>query len=301
MNIFFMISDNDPFAYKIQAKNGESLRTTLYMDIKHLIDVEYLYLKILSEFSEVTILFNKTAILLGGSTVLSSIQFPDSEPLPEVLVVDPGQNVTVNTNVYTNLDQLASFVNLIGIDNSVEPNRLLDLQDSDNRISNTLEKTTQGYSWQISVDKALVERGGMLSIRLVEQVTSGPVMQVHVGKTIYLIPGGRSKQIAPFPDNSIGLLSLYRNTGQIIVAKPPVSTIWCYAFGNPVPRTSIFKFEPDGSKKKLNGHVFSVGRYDSAEVVILKNITTADEGQYLCEASNGLNIASEPLYIRVVS
>ena len=271
------------------------------MDIKHLIDVEYLYLKILSEFSEVTILFNKTAVLLGGSTVLSSIQFQDRQPLPEVLVVDPGQNVTINTNIYTNLNQLASFVNLIAIDNSVEPNRLLDLQDSDNRISNSLEKTTQGFSFQISVKSSLVERGGMLSIRLVEQMTSGPVMQVHVGKTIYLIPGGLSKQTAPFPEHSLGLLSLYRNTGQIIVARPPVSTIWCYAFGNPVPRTSIFKFEPNGSRKKLKGHVFSVGRYDSAEVVILKNITTADEGQYLCEASNGLNIASEPLYIRVVS
>ena len=285
----------------IRAKNDESLRTTLYVDIKHLINVEYLYVKILSEFSEVTILFNKTAILLGGSTILSPMQVRDGEPLPEVLVVDPGQNATISTNVYTNLNQLASFANLIGIDNSVEPNRLLDIQDSDYRISSILEKTTHGYSWQVSVDKTLVERGGMLSIRLVEQMTSGPVLQVHVGKTIYLIPGGQSKQMAPFPENSLGLLSLYRNTGQIIVAKPPVSTIWCYAFGNPVPRTSIVKFEPDGSRKKLKGHVFSIGRYDSAEVVILKNITTADEGRYLCEASNGLNIASEPLYIRVIS
>ena len=296
----FFFTENDPFSSMIRETNGESLRTTLYMDIKHLIDVEYLYVKILSEFSEVTILFNKSAILLGGSTVLSPVQFQDGEPLPEVLVIDPNQNATINANVYTNLSQLASFVNYIGIDSSAQPNKLIDLQDADDRLSNKLEKTTRGFSWEVSVDKSLVERGGMLSIRLVEQMTSGPVLQVHVGKTIYLIPGGKSFQRAPFPENSIGLLSLYRNTGQVIMAKPPISTIWCYAFGNPVPQTSIIKFEPDGSRRKLKGHVFNIGQYDSAEVVVLKNITTEDEGQYLCEATNGLNIVSEPLYIRAV-
>ena len=291
---------SDPFASTTQEKADQNLKTSVYIDIKHLIDVEYLYVKLLSEFSEVTVLFNKSAVLLGGSTVLSPVQFQDEEYLPEVLVIDPAQNATVSIGLYTNLSQLASFVNYIGIDTSVVPNRLIDIQNADKRVSSNLKKATDGFKWYISVDKTLVQRGGMLSVRLVEQMISGPVLQVHVGKTIYLIPGGHSLQRAPFPENSLGLLSLYRNTGQIIIAKPPISTIWCYAFGNPAPKTSIVKFLADGSRKKLIGHEFRIGQYDTAEAVILKNITSEDEGHYLCEASNGINFASEPLYIRVI-
>ena len=297
---FFSVLENNTFASTTRDQTDETLGTTLYIDMKHLIDVEYVYVKLLSEFSEVTVLFNKSAILLGGSTTLSPVQFHNEEYLPKVLVVDPDQNATIHIGLHTNLSQLASFVNYIGIDTSVLPNRLLDIESTDNRISGVLEKTSSGFSWQITIDKTLIRKGGMLSVRLVEQMTSGPVLQLHLGKTIYLIPGGGSPQRAPFPRNSLALLSLYRNTGQVIVAKPPISTIWCYAFGNPAPKTSIVKLQAGGKRTVLKGHVFRIGQYDAAEAVVLENITAGDEGQYLCEASNGLNVVSEPLYMRAI-
>lgn len=261
--------------------------------------LELLYVKILSEFSEVTILFNKDALMKEGRTKLSPVRLWNEEPSPEVLVLDPTKNATISINIDTNIDKLTTFVNFIGIDTSTQPNSLLDLQLSDKRLTTQILNTTRGFRWSVTLDSSLVYKGGMVSLRIVEQLQNGPVLQIHVGKTMYVIPDKPGLQKAPFPPNSIALLSLYKHTGQTIATKRPIGAIWCYAFGNPAPETNIIKFAIGGRREVMKGRVFNIGHYDSAQVVVLGNITKSDEGQYLCEARSGMNVVSEPVYVSV--
>lgn len=280
-------------------KEGEQLTTHLYIDAKDLQDLELLYVKILSEFSEVTILFNKDALMKEGRTKLSPVKLWNEEPSPEVLVFDPNKNASITINIDTNIDKLTTFVNFIGIDTTTQPNSLLDLQLSDRRLSTQILNTTRGFKWMVTLDSSLVYTGGMLSLRIVEQLQNGPVLQIHVGKTMYVIPDIPGVQKAPFPPDSLALLSLYKHTGQTIATKRPIGAVWCYAFGNPAPTTSIIKFSVGGRREVMKGRVFNIGHYDSAQVVVLSNISSTDEGQYLCEARSGMNIVSEPIYVSV--
>lgn len=300
---FFMntiyVTDGDPYSSVRNEKNGESLVTHLYMDAKDLQDLELLYVKILSEFSEVTILFNKASLLEEGRVNLSPVKLWNEEPSPEVFVLDPTKNATVTSHIDTNIEKLTTFVNFIGIDTNTSPHTLLDLQLSDPRLSTEISNTTRGFKWSVMLDSSLVDFGGMLSLRIVEQLQNGPVLQIHVGKTMYIIPEKPGAPMAPFPPNALALLSLYKHTGQTIATKKPIGALWCYAFGNPAPQTSIVKFTMGGERENLRGRVFNIGQYDSAQVVILRNITSNDEGQYMCEARSGNSVVTEPVYISV--
>lgn len=269
------------------------------MDAEDLQDLELLYVKILSEFSEVTILFNKASLLEEGRVNLSPVKLWNEEPSPEVFVLDPTKNATVTSHIDTNIEKLTTFVNFIGIETSTSPHTLLDLQLSDPRLSTQITNTTRGFKWSVMLDSSLVDFGGMLSLRIVEQLQNGPVLQIHVGKTMYIIPEKPGAPMAPFPPNALALLSLYKHTGQTIATKRPIAALWCYAFGNPAPVTSIVKFTVGGERQILRGRVFNIGQYDSAQVVILRNITDSDEGQYMCEARSGSGVVTEPVYISV--
>lgn len=234
-----------------------------------------------------------------GRTKLSPVKLWNEKPSPEVLMLDPTGNATITTHIDTNIDKLTTFVNFIGIDTSVTPNRLMDLQLSDRRLSTQIINTTRGFKWSVTLDSSLVAAGGMLSLRIVQQVQNSPVLQIHVGKTMYIIPNSPGVQKAPFPTNSLALLSLYKHTGQTITTKMPIGAVWCYAFGNPAPTTNIIKFSFGGQRKIIKGRVFNIGQFDSAQVVILGNLTNNDEGQYLCEARSGINVVSEPVYVSV--
>ncbi|XP_045195870.2 uncharacterized protein LOC123551196 [Mercenaria mercenaria] len=293
------IQEGDPYSSVRNEKDGEQLTTHLYIDAKDLEGLELLYVKILSEFSEVTILFNKDSLMTDGRMKLSPVRLWNEEPSREVLVLDPKQNATISINIDTNIDKLTTFVNFIGIDTSSQPNRLMDLQLSDRRLTTEILNTTRGFKWSVTLDSSLVYTGGMVSLRIVEQLQNGPVLQIHVGKTMYVIPDTPGLQKAPFPSGSLALLSLYKHTGQTIATKRPIGAIWCYAFGNPAPTTNIIKFEVGGRRKVLKGRVFNIGHYDSAQVIVLGNITNSDEGQYLCEAKSGVNVVSEPIYVSV--
>lgn len=293
------IQDGDPYSSVRSEMEGEHLTTHLYIDAKDLLDLELLYVKILSEFSEVTILFNRDSLAQDGKTDLSPVRLWNEEPSPEVLMLNPTENATITTNIDTNIEKLTTFVNFIGINTSAEPNVLLDLQLSDERISTQIMNTTRGFQWSVNLDSSLVNRGGMLSLRIVEQMQKGPVLQIHVGKTMYIIPDKPGAAKAPFPPNSLALLSLYKHTGQTIASKRPIGAVWCYAFGNPAPSTSIIRFSLGGRREVLKSRKFNIGQYDSAEVVVLRNLTNKDEGKYLCEARSGVNVVSEPVYLSV--
>lgn len=294
-----VVTAGDPYSSVHNEKDGEQFTTHLYIDAKELLKLELLYLKILSEFSEVTILFNKETLVQEGKTYLSPVKLWDEEPSPQVLLFDPGQNATVTTNIDTNIEKLTTFVNFIGIDTSVQPHTLLDLQLSDRRLSTQILNTTRGFQWSVILDSSLVDIGGMLSLRIVEQMQNGPVLQIHVGKTMYIIPDKMGVPKAPFPQNSLALLSLYKHTGQTIAAKKPIGAVWCYAFGNPAPATSIIRYTVGGKRETMKGRLFNIGQYDSAQVVVLRNITNKDEGQYICEARSGNSLVSEPVYVSV--
>ena len=258
-----------------------------------------MYLKILSEFSEVTLLFNKEAVLKGESAQLSPMKLFSEDPKPEMLIASPLENATITTYIDTNIDRLTTFVNFIGINTSTTPSSLLDLQLSDDRIQNNIVNTTRGFRWTVELDKSLVRIGGMVSLRTVEQKMSGAVLQIHVGKTMYVVPHVPGLSKAPFQEGSVAILPLYSSTESIIITKKPIGAIWCYAFGNPVPQTAIYKLDYAGRKRKVPGHLFNIGRYDSAQVALLRNVSRSDQGRYLCEARSGFRVVTEPLYVRV--
>lgn len=298
-DLFLHVSEGDPYSSVHTEHDMDIITTDLYMKTQDFRRMELLYVKILSEFSEITILFNTDGPLKEGKLNLSPVKLWNEEPSPEILVWNAKENGTITTYIDTNANKLTTFVNFIGINSSEQPNKLLDLQSGDHRISSLVINTTRGFVWSVSLDKSLVDLGGMITLRVVEQLHHGPVLQIHVGKTLYIIPDKLGRVRAPFETNSLALLSLYKHTGQSVVTKPPIGAIWCYAFGNPPPQTSILRFSRTGSVDKLKGLVYNIGQYDSAQVAIIANVTWADSGQYMCEARSGNNRVSEPVYIRI--
>ncbi|XP_052238461.1 uncharacterized protein LOC127849751 [Dreissena polymorpha] len=293
------VQAGDPYSSVHTEHDIDLITTDLYMKTEDFGQMELLYLKILSEFSEVTILFKTDGPLKEGKLNLSPVKLWNEEPSPEVLLWNPKENGTVTTYLDTNANKLTTFVNFIGINSSEQPNKLLDLHSGDHRISSIVINTTRGFVWSVGLDNSLVDLGGMITLRVVEQLHHGPVLQIHVGKTLYIIPDKLGSVRAPFETNSLALLSLYKQTGQSIVTKAPIGAIWCYAFGNPPPQTSILRFNRTGNVEKLKGLVYNIGQYDSAQVVIISNVTRADSIQYMCEARSGMNIVSEPVYVRI--
>ncbi|XP_060606742.1 uncharacterized protein LOC132759035 [Ruditapes philippinarum] len=160
------IEEGDPHSSVRNEIDGEQLTTHLYIDAKDLMELELLYVKILSEFSEVTILFNKDALMKEGRMKLSPVRLWNEEPSPEVLVLDPTQNATISINIDTNIDKLTTFVNFIGIDTSTQPNSLLDLQLSDKRLTTQILNTTRGFRWSVTLDSfsCKLKRGGDLYV-----------------------------------------------------------------------------------------------------------------------------------------
>ncbi|XP_052812033.1 uncharacterized protein LOC128239440 isoform X2 [Mya arenaria] len=293
------VLDGDPYSSVHNEQEVESWTTNLYIDARDLTEIELLYVKILSEYSEVTILFNKDLLLKEGKVNLSPVKLWNEGPSPEAVVFNPKHNSTITTYIDTNIHKLTTFVNFIGINSTEYPHKLLDLQTNDRMIKSVISDTTRGFKWSVNVDPSLVGIGGMLSLRVVEQLYNGPVLQIHVGKTVYIIPEKVGVAKAPFAPNSLALLSLYRHTNQVVATKPPIGAIWCYAFGNPPPETFIVRLMPGRKRQVMKGTVFNIGKYDTAQVVVLKNVTSNDNGHYMCEGRSGNNAATEPIIVQL--
>jgi len=295
---FISFAEGDPYSSFHVSQDAGSRTTDLYLDARDLPTLELLYVKILSEFSEVTLVFNTARLLIEGRLDLAPVRLWNEGPSPQAVIFKEGVSATVTTSIDTNIDKLTTFVNFIGINTTEKPHRLHDLQATDMRITSNLINTTSGFRWSVSLDPSLVDIGGLLSLRVVEQLFNGPVLQVHVGKTVYIIPDKPGEPRAPFPPGSLALLSLYKYTEQVIETKPPIGAIWCYAFGNPAPHTNLVRLLPGGRREELPGRVYNIGQYDTARVHILSNVSRAHEGRYMCEARAGNSVATEPIIVR---
>ncbi|WAR08480.1 hypothetical protein MAR_018438, partial [Mya arenaria] len=139
------VSDGDPYSSVHNEQEVESWTTNLYIDARDLTEIELLYVKILSEYSEVTILFNKDLLLKEGKVNLSPVKLWNEGPSPEAVVFNPKHNSTITTYIDTNIHKLTTFVNFIGINSTEYPHKLLDLQTNDRMIKSVISDTTRGF------------------------------------------------------------------------------------------------------------------------------------------------------------
>ncbi|KAK3609138.1 hypothetical protein CHS0354_032664 [Potamilus streckersoni] len=290
------IQDGDHLGTVHVVENNNPEKTALKINKTALHDVELLYLKVLSEVSEVTLVFRMSAINGGGSQNVPEVQIIHTSPSD--IIANRSQDLTLKVKVKSTDPTVTGLLNYISIDNSMNPSLLLDLQGNDPRLNGTMTDVPGGKEWTANVDSSLVALGGMLSFRIMVLQQEGIISQMYIGKTFNIYPESREASKSPFPDNSVALLSIYGPSGSTLIVKPPVGALWCYAFGSPSPMTKISRINFDGSRTLMNGTIYSSGKYDSATAITFQNVKKDIEGMYVCEAAARKSRREEFIQIR---
>ncbi|KAL3884156.1 hypothetical protein ACJMK2_030376 [Sinanodonta woodiana] len=290
------IQEGDHLGTVHVVENNNPGKTALKINKTALHDVELLYLKVLSEASEVTLVFRMSAIIGGGSQNVPEVEIIHTSPSD--IISNKSQDLTLKVTVKTTDPTVTGLLNYISIDNSMNPPLLLDLQGNDARLNGTMVDVAGGKEWTANVDSSLVALGGMLSFRIMVIHQEGIISQMYIGKTFNIYPESREASKSPFPENSVALLSIYGASGSTLIVKPPVGALWCYAFGSPSPTTKISRINFDGSRTLMNGTNYSSGKYDSATAITFQNVKKDIEGMYVCEAAARKSRREEFIQIR---